>query len=165
MFPWFAIRVKPKHEKTATAALVAKGYESFLPMYLSRRQYGDRFKNFHLPLFAGYFFSRFDPSDRLPVLKTDSILSVLGNGKELIPIPDHEISALQAAVASKLSVYQHPFLNVGDRTLSRGPIAGRGRLLGAYQRPRSSGRLRHLAAALRFHTNRPRLGQATGVTK
>ena len=125
MFPWFAIRVKPKHEKTATAALVAKGYESFLPMYLSRRQYGDRFKNFHLPLFAGYFFSRFDPNDRLPVLKTESILSVLGNGKELIPIPDHEISALQAAVASKLSVYQHPFLNVGDRVrLAEGPLRG-----------------------------------------
>jgi len=123
--PWFAIRVKPKHEKTATAALIAKGYESFLPLYLSRRKYGDRFKNFHLPLFSGYFFSRFDPNDRLPILKTDSILTILGNGKELVPVPDEEISALQAAVASRLAVSPHPFLNVGDRVvLAEGPLRG-----------------------------------------
>jgi transcription antitermination factor NusG len=124
-YPWFALRVKPKHEKTATAALEAKGFESFLPIYLCRRKYKDRFKNFHLPLFAGYFFSRFDPNDRLPILKTDSILSILGNGKELVPVPDKEIAALRKAVESRLAVSPHPFLNVGDRVkLAEGPLRG-----------------------------------------
>jgi transcription antitermination factor NusG len=124
-FPWFAIRVKPKHEKTASAALAAKGYESFLPLFLSRRKCGDRFKNFHLPLFAGYSFCRFDPTDRLPILKTDSVLSILGNGRELVSVPDREIAALQVAVASRLAVQPHPFLNVGDRvTLAEGPLRG-----------------------------------------
>jgi transcription antitermination factor NusG len=124
-FPWFALRVKPKHEKTASAALTAKGYESFLPLFLSRRKYGDRFKNLHLPLFAGYSFCRFDPCDRLPILKTDSVLSILGNGKELVSVPDREITALQVAVASKLAIQAHPFLNVGDHvSLAEGPLRG-----------------------------------------
>lgn len=123
--PWFALRVKPKHEKTATAALSAKGYETFLPLHLTRRKYGERYKNFHQPLFAGYFFSRFDPQDRLPILKTESILGILGNGKELVSVPDHEISALQVAVESKLAVLPHPFLTVGDRVhLEEGPLRG-----------------------------------------
>jgi len=124
-FPWFAIRVKPKHEKTASAAVEAKGYESFLPIYLSRRKYGERFKNFHLPLFAGYFFACFNPDNRLPILMTDSILSILGNGRELITVPDEEIAALQLAVRSKLAICAHPFLKVGDRVrLAEGPLQG-----------------------------------------
>ena len=123
--PWFAIRTKPKHEKTAATAVTAKGYESFLPLYLSRRKYGERFKSLHLPLFSGYFFARFDPHDRLPILKIDSILGILGNGKELVSVPDKEIASLQAAVASKFSVQPHPFLNVGDRIrLDEGPLRG-----------------------------------------
>ena len=124
-FPWFAIRIKPKHEKTASTALEAKGYESFLPIYLSRRRYGDRFKNFHLPLFPGYFFARFDPEKRLPILMTDSILTILGNGKELISVPDEEISTLQLVVRSKLAIHAYPFLTAGDRVhLAEGPLRG-----------------------------------------
>lgn len=123
--PWFAIRVKPKHEKTAAIAVSSRGYESFLPLYLSRRKYGDRFKNFHLPLFGGYFFARLDPFDRLPILQIDSVLGILGNGKELVSVPDDEIRSLQAAVESKLAVQPHPFLNVGDRVrLEEGPLRG-----------------------------------------
>ncbi len=123
--PWYAIRVKPKHEKTAATAVSAKGYESFLPLYLSRRKYGDRFKNFHLPLFGGYFFARFDPQERLPILTIDSILNILGNGRELVSVPDKEITALQDAVESKLAVQPHPFLNIGDRVrLEEGPLRG-----------------------------------------
>ena len=122
---WFALRVKPKHEKQAAVAVTAKGYESFLPLYLSRRKYGERFKNFHLPLFAGYFFARFDPLDRLPILKIDSILGILGNGKELVSVPDGEIATLQTAVASRLAVQPHPFLSVGDHVrLEEGPLRG-----------------------------------------
>ena len=125
MHPWFALRVKPKHEKTAATAVSAKGYESFLPVYLSRRKYGDRFKNLHMPLFGGYFFARLDPQDRLPILTIDSIVGILGNGKELVSIPDNEISALQATVESRLAVQLHPFLNVGDRvTVNEGPLRG-----------------------------------------
>lgn len=122
-FPWYAIRVKPKREKTVHDSLTAKGYESFLPLYLSRRKYGERFKNFHLPLFAGYLFCRFDAADRLPVLKTESLLYILTDGTQLISIPDPEIATLQVAVESKLSIEPHPFLNVGDRVnIAEGPL-------------------------------------------
>jgi transcription antitermination factor NusG len=120
---WYAIRVKPKREKTVHENLAAKGYESFLPLYLSRRKYGERFKNFHLPLFAGYLFCRFDPTDRLPILKTESVLYVLSDGSTPLPIPDNEIATLQSAVNSKLAIEPHPFIQIGDRIqIAEGPL-------------------------------------------
>ncbi len=123
LHPWFAIRVKPKREKSVHQNLSAKGYEAFLPLYLSRRKYGDRFKNFHLPLFAGYTFCRFDPSDRLPILKTESVLYILADAGKLAAVPDHEIAALQTAVNSKLALEPHPFVQIGDRIqIAEGPL-------------------------------------------
>jgi transcription antitermination factor NusG len=126
LFPWYAIRVKPKREKTVHEALTAKGYEAFLPLYLSRRKYGERFKNTLLPLFAGYTFCRFDALDRLPILKTESVLYVLTDGSNLLTIPDEEIETLQVAVNSKLAVEPHPFIKTGDVVqIAEGPLRDR----------------------------------------
>ena len=61
--------------------------------------------------------------DRLPVLKTESVLYVLTDGTNLLPIPDGEIAALQVAVASKLAIEPHPFIKTGDRIqIAEGPL-------------------------------------------
>src|SRR4029077_5620345 len=39
---WFALRVKPNHEKPVAAALRGKGLQEFLPLLRSRRQWSDR---------------------------------------------------------------------------------------------------------------------------
>lgn len=66
--PWFALRVKSRHEQIASTVLSGKGYESFLPSYRIRRRWTDRIKETDLPLFPGYVFCRMDTADRLPVL-------------------------------------------------------------------------------------------------
>jgi len=124
-FPWFALRVKSRHEHNVSAALSGKGYEWFLPLYKSRRAWSDRIKEIQLPLFPGYVFCRFDPQYRLPILTTPGVAGIVGTSRRPIPIDESEITALQAAVHSGLPNYPWPFLQIGRRVrLECGPLRG-----------------------------------------
>jgi transcription antitermination factor NusG len=123
--PWFAIRVKSRHERIIATALHSKGYDVFLPLYKSRRRWSDRIKTLELPLFPGYLFCRFEIMKRLPVITTPGILHVVGVGKTFIPVDEGEINAIQAVVASRLGVQPWPYLRVGQRVrIDRGPLNG-----------------------------------------
>jgi len=111
---WFALQVKGTHEKRVTSLLECQSYECFLPLYTSRRRWSDRIKRVDLPLFPGYVFSRFASSDRLPVLKTPSVIRIVGVGSTPTPIDDAEIDAIQKVVTSGSHVTPHPFLKVGQ---------------------------------------------------
>ena len=123
--PWFAVRVRPQHEKTAHLALSHMGLESCLPLYRSRRQWSDRYKELLLPLFPGYLFCRFHPQDKLRVETTSSVLAIVSYGACLAPVPDSEISAVQLMLASGLPVGPYPYLKEGDLVyIHRGPLRG-----------------------------------------
>src|SRR5215475_8215550 len=49
--PWYAVRVRPNYEKPVAAALHGKGFQEFLPLIRSKRQWSDRVKIMDLPLF------------------------------------------------------------------------------------------------------------------
>ena len=124
--PWYAIRVQSKFENQASTALRGKGYEEFLPLDHSRRQWSDRVKELDLPLFPGYLFCRFDLHDRLlPILTTPGVISILGAGKVPIPVADEEIATIRAVLGSGLAAQPCPFLNAGASVyIERGPLAG-----------------------------------------
>jgi transcription antitermination factor NusG len=67
-----------------------------------------------LPLFPGYVFSRFRAFDRTPILKTPSVISVVGIGPIPTPIDEREIAAIQQIVASGFGLSPHPFLQIGQ---------------------------------------------------
>src|SRR5438128_2109839 len=92
--PWFAIEVKTTHEKRVTSLLDYQAYEWFLPLYRCRRRWSDRIKEVELPLFPGYVFCRFAPCSRVPILKTPSVMRIVGIGGTPTPIDDDEISAI-----------------------------------------------------------------------
>lgn len=122
---WFALQVKPNAEWSVSAALRAKGYEEFLPAYRTRRRWSDRWKELELPLFAGYIFCRFDPQNRLPILVTPGVTSIVGRGKVPQAVEDHEIDDLRAVVRSGLSARPWPYLKIGERVrIQDGPLRG-----------------------------------------
>ncbi len=122
---WFALRVKPRFEKLVASVAHNKGFEQFLPLYLSRRRWSDRYKSVELPLFPGYVFCRLDPDLRLPLLTIPGVLHFVGIGKVPAPIDPAEITAIQAAIRSGLNTEPWPFLTVGQRVrLEAGPLAG-----------------------------------------
>ena len=124
-FPWYALRIRPRFEKTVASALLSKGYEGFLPLYRHRSRWSDRIKEVLLPLFPGYMFCRFDVNRRLPILVTPGVIEVVGIAKTPYPVDEAEVAALQAIVASSLKTEPLSYLNIG--TLVRieiGPLAG-----------------------------------------
>ena len=77
-FPWYALQVRTRQEASVSDQLGGQGYERFLPMYKVRRRWSDRIKEMNAPLFPGYLFCRFDPHDRLPILKTPGVIQIVG---------------------------------------------------------------------------------------
>ena len=123
--PWYAVRVKSKFETIASAGLSGKGYQPFLPLYRARRRWSDRVKQLDLPLFPGYVFCRFDAGARLPILTTPGVMSVVGYGREPVPVDEGEIAAVRAIIASGLPAIPWPYLRTGNRVLiEEGPLAG-----------------------------------------
>jgi transcription antitermination factor NusG len=122
---WYAVRTAAGREKAVSAQLQYKGFEEFLPLYRSRRQWSDRTRELELPLFPGYLFCRFDFSNRLPILVTPGIKLVVGYGKIPAPVADAEIESLRRAVASGSGAIPWPYLSVGQRVRIReGSLAG-----------------------------------------
>lgn len=122
---WYALRVKPRHERTTALALRTKGFEEFLPQHRIRRRWSDRIKELQQPFFPGYVFCRFNPDNRFPVLVTAGVIGAVGVGKVPAPIDDTEIEALQSVVASGCSTQAWPFLKVGQFVrIEAGPLTG-----------------------------------------
>jgi transcription antitermination factor NusG len=112
---WFALRVRSRYENIVAAFLGGKGYEWFLPTYFCKRQWSDRIKKMELPLFPGYLFCRFDPQDRLPILETPALISIVGIGKTPIPVDESEIKAVRTLVGSGLHPQPWPYVKIGQR--------------------------------------------------
>ena len=136
---WFALRVKPRHEKNVSLALKMKGYEEFLPLYTEKHRWSDRYKEVKQPLFAGYTFCYFDPERRLPILRTAGVRSIVGFGEGPAAIDAQEIEGVQAIIRSGLSAVPYPDIEVGDTVrLKDGPLCG---LEGVLKQFRDSDRL------------------------
>jgi transcription antitermination factor NusG len=120
--PWFALFVKPRHEKHVASMLAHKGYEQFLPLYQRRCS---RTRCFELPMFPSYVFCRLDPHNRLPVLSVPGVFSIVGSGKTILPVDNQEIAAIQAIVGSGLAALPWPFLETGQSVrIDRGSLSG-----------------------------------------
>ena len=59
--------------------LQQKHLEVFLPTITKWSRWKDRKKQIEWPLFPGYCFVRFDGIDRLPILKCDGVVTIVGN--------------------------------------------------------------------------------------
>lgn len=122
---WFALRVKSRHERVVSRALLHKGYDSFLPTYRWKNGRLGRRKEVELPLFPGYVFCRFQVLRRLPILMTPGIVHVVGIARAPVPVDDVEITSLQKAMQEKLAAEPSDFLQVGQRVrIVEGALSG-----------------------------------------
>ena len=121
--PWYALRARARYEKSAANSLRNRGYVDFLPLHACTHRWSDRIQKIELPLFPGYLFCRFDFNDRLPILTTPGVTSIVGLGKQPNPVDENEIAALQAVVRSGLLLEPWPFLKAGQRAvIQEGPL-------------------------------------------
>jgi transcription antitermination factor NusG len=124
-YPWFALRVRSKHERVTSLHLRNRGYEEFSPFYRAESQWSDRKKLTDRFLFPGYVFCRFDPRDRLPILTAPGVVGLVGFGDGPTAIPEREIEQVRTMVQSGLLVTPWPFLELGQTVrLENGPLRG-----------------------------------------
>ena len=118
---WFALYVKPRHEKNVSTILRGKGIEEFVPLY--RRRTPSR--SSELPLFPSYVFCRFSAPHRLPVLTVPGVFYIVGFAGAAVPVKTEEIAALQRVVHSGLPREPWPELPAGKKVrVSAGPLEG-----------------------------------------
>jgi transcription antitermination factor NusG len=122
---WYAVSVRSNFERVVAQSLRQKEYEILLPAYLSKRRWSDRTKMTECALFPGYLFCRMDLQQRVPLLNTPGVVSLVGVGRCAMPVDTAEIEAIQRIVASGLPVEPTPFLKVGQTVhINEGPLAG-----------------------------------------
>jgi transcription antitermination factor NusG len=122
---WYALHVRTRFEKVVSRNLKGKGYEEFLPLYKRTSRWSDRTKEIELPLFPGYVFCRFNPLERLPILQIPGVNSVVGFGKDFLPVEDAELNAVRFVLSSGSLCEPWPFLTIGQRVrVEYGPLAG-----------------------------------------
>lgn len=124
-YPWFALQVRVRHEVDVTVHLGGKGYEWFLPLYKQRKRWSDRIKHVDAPLFPGYVFCRFNPNDRLPILKTPSVTQIVGYSRIPVAVDENEIEAIRRLVTSGVPNFPCAYLEVGSRVrIDAGALRG-----------------------------------------
>jgi len=122
---WWALYTRHQHEKVVADMLSAKGFEVFLPVYESIRQWKDRRKVLSLPLFPCYVFVRGGLDRRLQVVTTPGIHMILTHGDRVALIPEAEIAGIRRSVECNYRVEPHPFLRCGERVrVRRGSLQG-----------------------------------------
>jgi transcription antitermination factor NusG len=105
--------------------LERKGYDVFLPTYISSRRWSDRSKSLSLPLFPQYVFCRFDIHDRLPILVTPGVNSVVGPGRVPLPVDENEIDAIRHTLQSGIAPQPFPYFSEGTKVrVVSGPLRG-----------------------------------------
>ncbi len=110
---WYAIWTRSRHEQVVREQLERKQIEAFLPTITRWSRWKDRRKKVDWPLFPGYCFARFDPEDKLPVLKCTGVVNIISFQGELAPIPEQEIDSVRLLVESELQYDPCPLIREG----------------------------------------------------
>jgi transcription termination/antitermination protein NusG len=127
---WYALRTRSRHEKSVRDRLHGNGFEPFLPLMKTLRQWSDRNVWTELPLFSGYCFARFALQARYDVLQIPGIIDIVGiTGPQAIPAD--EMDALKTVANSPRVCDPYTYLAEGSWVeVVKGPLAGvRGQLV------------------------------------
>jgi transcription antitermination factor NusG len=120
---WYAVSVRPRHEKSVARHLEHRGLKFFLPLYRCVRRWQDRRKELDMALFPGYVFANLDAHDRSSVLRAPGVLRFVTFQGQPAAVPESEIRAL--GLSAGLRPQPHPYLYQGRRVrVKRGPLVG-----------------------------------------
>ena len=136
---WFALWTRSRHEQVVREQLEQKQVEVFLPTVTKWSRWKDRKKKIDWPLFPGYCFARFNPRERLPILKCVGVVSIISIEGEPAPIPEPEIHGIRRLVESDLAYDPCPMIREGMMVeVVHGPLKG---VIGRLMRKNDKARL------------------------
>jgi transcription elongation factor/antiterminator RfaH len=141
VYSWYSLHTRSRFENVVYDSLSKKSFESFLPKIKVKSKRRDRNTMIDVPLFPGYIFVRTDlsPVEHLEILKTIGAVSLIGNRKGPVAVPDENIDSLKIMVNSDATVVTGNIINKGEKVIVvYGPFAG---LTGVFARYKGQGRV------------------------
>jgi len=113
---WVALYTAPRAEKKVCSRLRDKGYNVYLPLITTVRQWSDRKKKVETPLISSYVFIQIAHDD-LPVVKQEiGVVGVLNYLGKPAVIKAYEIENLKILLAEQnsIQIYQGETLKKGE---------------------------------------------------
>lgn len=92
---WYAVYTRPRCEKKVSESLVKMKINNYCPLRKVQRQWSDRKKIIHEPLFTSYVFVQIEETEQLPIRATDGVVNfVYWLGKPAV-IRNEEITTIR----------------------------------------------------------------------
>jgi transcription antitermination factor NusG len=125
---WYVIKTKPFYEKKAYANLDKKGFNVFLPLMETMRQWSDRKKKIQVPLIPSVVFINCSQNELRHIYGEIGISSVLKYLKKPAVVKDYEIENLRILVeqfeGQVISTKQESILSGQLVEVIEGPFIG-----------------------------------------
>ncbi len=101
---WYAVYTRSRSEKQVLRNLSEKGYEAWLPLYKTLRQWSDRKKMVERPLISSYVFIKVIERDFYKVQGTEGVCALVKCQGKPVPIPQCQIDNLRLIINSNAEV-------------------------------------------------------------
>lgn len=101
---WVAAYTKSRNEKKVLERLVNEGYEAYLPLQKTLKQWSDRQKWVEEPLLRSYIFIRLTEYQYYNALQVPGLVRYVFFEGKAAPIPDNQIETLKLFIEQKLLV-------------------------------------------------------------
>jgi transcription antitermination factor NusG len=121
---WFAVYTRPRWEKKVAEILTRKKIENYCPINKVIRQWSDRKKIIHEPLFTSYVFVRISETELTPLKQIQGIINfVYWLGKPAV-IRNSEIEIIQTFLSDHVNIkLEKTPINVNDKVrVVSGPL-------------------------------------------
>lgn len=121
---WYAVYTRPRCEKKVAESLSRNQIENYCPINKVVRQWSDRKKIVHEPLFTSYVFVNVSDSEHLALKKTNGVVNmVYWLGKPAV-IADHEIDTIKRFLSEYSNVkLEKTSVNINDMVrVLNGPL-------------------------------------------
>jgi transcription antitermination factor NusG len=134
---WWVAHTKSRNEKALAHDLIGRNVSYFLPMTWKVRHIRGRKIKSLLPLFGGYMFFCGSEQQRIDVLNTNRVASLINvkDQQQLVT----ELSAIERALQTGAALQRHKYIKAGQRCrVTAGPLRD---IEGVVQQSRASARL------------------------
>jgi transcriptional antiterminator RfaH len=124
---WYVLYTRPKHEKKVAVQLEDQQLEYYLPLLRMARNWADRVKLVHAPMFPSYVFIHLKQlSDYFAALNLDGVLQYVKFGGHVARVGDAVIHNLKlvSEYGQQVEVSFSEFKQGEVMTISEGPFSG-----------------------------------------
>ena len=123
---WYAAYTKSRTEKKVLTRLTENGFEAYLPITRSRKQWSDRLKWVEEPLIRSYIFIRVNESEYYNAINTPGLVCYVTFEGKAASIPDRQIDVLKMLLneGAEMEVSNERFATGEKIIVISGPLVG-----------------------------------------